>query len=155
MLLRGPGNAALLAFLTWTAVLVATYGGFALYNRLDKKTRIWLYSGLQLARSAAFAALVPVSLVGSVAIGAHVLAKWVPYYIYRVGGNDWPEDSHFMTRLMFFVVLCLLEGMATGFASLWTLSAAALLAWNVFRARHDLLATFSAASRLNDSKRPR
>jgi hypothetical protein len=155
VLLRGPGSAAVVAFLTWTAVLLTTCGGFALYNRFDKKTRIWLYSGLQLARSAAFIALVPVTVVGAIAIGAHVLAKWVPYYIYRVGGRDWPEDSHFMTRLMFFVVLCLLEGIATGFASVWGLSMLALLAWNVFRARHDLLATFSTATRLDSTDRSR
>ena len=149
VLLRGTGRTAGLAFLEWTAVLVATYGGFAAYNRLDKKSRIWLYSLLQLARSAAFVVLVPISSVGAMAIGAHVFAKWVPYYIYRVGGNDWPADSHFMTRLMCFVLLAVLLGVAAGFSSLWTWSAAALLAWNVFRARHDLLATFVAAHRLN------
>jgi hypothetical protein len=147
LLLRGATPAAWPMFLKWTAVLIATYAGFAAYNRLDKKTRIWLYSGLQLARSAAFAVLVPVTLVGAAAIGAHVFAKWVPYYIYRVGGN-WPPDSHFMTRLMCYVLLSVLVGLAAGFASVWTWTAAALLAWNVFRARRDLLASFTAANRL-------
>jgi hypothetical protein len=153
VLLRGTTRAAGLAFLEWTAVLVTTYCAFAAYNRLDKKSRIWLYSGLQLARSAAFVALVPISLLGAMAIGAHVFAKWVPYYIYRVGGNDWPADSHFMTRLMCFVLLAILAGVVAGFASLWTWPAAALLAWNVFRARRDLHATFAAAHRLNPHSR--
>jgi len=148
LLLSGATSAAGPMFLGWTVALIATYGGFAAYNRLDKKTRIWLYSGLQLARSAAFAVLVPVTLLGAVAIGAHVFSKWVPYYIYRVGGNDWPSDSHFMTRLMCFVLLSVLTGLALGFATLWTWTAAALLAWNVFRARHELLAMFTAANRL-------
>lgn len=149
LLLHGRSTAALMAFAIWTAVLVASYGAFAFYNRLDKKTRIWLYAGLQLARSAAFIALVPITMIGSVAIGAHVLAKWVPYYIYRVGGNAWPDDSHFMTRLMFFVLLASLEGIAVGFGSLWNLTAAALLLWNVFRARHELVALFTSATRLD------
>jgi hypothetical protein len=148
LLLRGASAAALPLFFEWTVVLIATYTGFCAYNRLDKRTRIWLYSGLQLARSAAFAVLVPVTLVGAVAIGAHVFSKWVPYYIYRVGGNDWPPDSHFMTRLMCFVVLSVAVGLAAGFTSWWSWSAVALLAWNVFRARRDLLATFSTANRL-------
>lgn len=154
LLLRGVSAAAWPSFLQWTTVLIATHGAFAAYNRIDKKTRIWLYSGLQLARSAAFAVLVPVTLVGAAAIGAHVFAKWVPYYIYRVGGKDWPPDTHFMTRLMCFVLLALLVGLASGFASLWSGSAAALLAWNVLRARRDLLSAFTAANRLTPREPP-
>ncbi len=148
-ILRGLGRDALAGVGIWSAVLVATYGAFALYNRFDKSTRVWLYSGLQLARSAAFAALVPINLIGSIAIGAHVLAKWVPYYIYRAAGKVWPDAPHFMTRLLFFVVLTVLIGFATGFASLLTWSTAALLAWNLLRARHELLATVRTAPRLD------
>jgi hypothetical protein len=152
-ILRGFGRDAAVGLGVWSGVLVATYGAFALYNRFDKTTRIWLYSGLQVARSAAFVALVPVNLIGAIAIGAHVLAKWVPYYIYRAAGKVWPDAPHFMTRLLFFVVLTVLISFATGFASLWTWSTAALLSWNVLRARHELGATFRNAARL-DKQRP-
>jgi hypothetical protein len=151
--LRGVGSQALVGFGIWTGVLVATYGAFALYNRLDKATRIWLYSCLQLARSAAFAALVPINLVGAIAIGAHVLAKWVPYYIYRAAGRAWPDAPHFMTRLLFFLVLTVLIAVATGIATFWTWSTAALLVWNLFRARRELVVTFRNAVRL-DRQRP-
>jgi hypothetical protein len=106
-----------------------------------------------LARSAAFAVLVPITLVGAAAIGAHVFAKWVPYYVYRVGGKDWPADSHFLTRLMCFLLLCVLVGLATGFGALWSWTAAALLAWNVFRARQDLLTMLASAERLKPLER--
>ena len=148
-ILRGTGRDAFTGFGIWCAVLVATYAAFALYNRFDKTTRIWLYSCLQIARSAAFVALVPISVIGAIAIGAHVLAKWVPYYIYRAAGKDWPDAPHFMTRLLFFVVLTVLMVFATGIATFWTWSTAALLAWNLFRARHELLATFRTAVRLD------
>lgn len=151
-ILRGFGRDAIAGFGAWSAVLVATYGAFALYNRFDKTTRIWLYSGLQVARSAAFVALVPINLIGAIAIGAHVLAKWVPYYIYRAAGKVWPDAPHFMTRLLFFVVLTVLIAVATGFTSLWTWSTAALLAWNLLRARHELAATFRTAARLDKQK---
>jgi hypothetical protein len=148
-ILHGFGRDAVAAFGVWGAVLLATYGAFASYNRVDKSTRVWLYSGLQVARSAAFVALVPINLIGAIAIGAHVLAKWVPYYIYRAAGKVWPDAPHFMTRLLFFVVLTVLIAFALGFSSVWTWSTAALLAWNVFRARHELLTMLLTASRLD------
>lgn len=148
-ILRGVGSEAVAGFGIWSAVLVATYGAFALYNRFDKTTRVWLYSCLQLARSAAFVALVPITLIGAIAIGAHVLAKWVPYYIYRAAGKAWPAASHFMTRLLFFAVLTLLIAFAIGIGPLWTWSTAALLAWNLFRARADLVLVVRKAVRLD------
>ncbi len=148
-ILRGVGRDALIGLGIWCAVLGVTYGAFALYNRFDKTTRIWLYSCLQIARSAAFVALVPINLIGAIAIGAHVLAKWVPYYIYRAAGKVWPDAPHFMTRLLFFMVLTVVIAFATGIAAFWTWSTAALLAWNLFRARHELLATLRTAVRLD------
>ncbi|MBC7982782.1 MAG: hypothetical protein H7Y02_02900 [Candidatus Obscuribacterales bacterium] len=153
LLLRSSTGAEAYDFLKWLAVLVATYGGFAFYNRFDKATRIWCYSGLQFARGAAFVALVPITLIGAIAVGAHVLAKWVPYYIYRLGGKDWPSASHFVTRLLFFMILTVLVGLASGFSAIWGWSFAALLAWNVFRARHELSATLAAAKRLDTPPR--
>ncbi|HTE42395.1 MAG TPA: hypothetical protein VK629_16350 [Steroidobacteraceae bacterium] len=153
VLLRGLTPAAVLGLVGWIGILLMTAGAFALYNRFDKNTRIWWYCGLQLARSAAFVVLVPIHLVGAMAIGAHVLAKWIPYYIYRVGGKSWPESSHFMTRLLFFVLLSILVGFASGFSALWSWSAAALLAWNVYRARTDLLAVLLDARRLDRDPR--
>ncbi len=149
VILRGLGSEAVAGFGIWGAVLLATYGAFALYNRFDKATRVWLYSCLQLARSAAFVALVPINLIGAIAIGAHVLAKWVPYYIYRAAGKVWPDAPHFMTRLLFFAVLTVLIALATGIGAVWTWSTAALLAWNLFRARHELVATLRNAVRLD------
>ena len=148
-ILRGVGRDAVIGFGVWCVVLAATYGAFALYNRFDKTTRIWLYSCLQMARSGAFVVVVPINLIGAIAIGAHVLAKWVPYYIYRAAGKVWPEAPHFMTRLLFFAVLTVVIGLATGVDALWTWSTAALLGWNLFRARHELLATSQAAVRLD------
>ena len=153
--LRGVGIEAVVGFGVWAGVLAATYGAFALYNRFDKATRVWLYSCLQLARSAAFVVLVPISLIGAIAIGAHVLAKWVPYYIYRAAGKVWPDAPIFMTRLLFFLVLIVLIAVATGIATFWTWSTAALLAWNLLRARHEVLLTLRNAVRLDKQRAPR
>lgn len=149
MALRWPMTPAPTEFALWALVLTATHGWFAMYNRFDKATRVWLFIGLQLARSAAFIVIVPVGAIGALALAAHVLAKWVPYYIYRLGGNDWPEAPFHLIRLLFFVVLALMLGLAGGISSLLDWTTLALLTWNIFRARQELVTAFSTATRID------
>jgi hypothetical protein len=149
--LRGVNLHGLYAFGAWMAVLLATYATFLIYNRRDKQTRIWLYAALQLARGAAFIAVVSISVIGAVAIGAHVLSKWVPYYVRRQSGQGWPKGVHFLPRLLFFVLLSLLLAFATGYSVLLSASAALLLAWNVFRARHELTAALRSSTRTSEA----
>lgn len=149
VLLRWPGNPVPADFAVWAAVLLATYGWFMLYNRFDKGTRIWMFAGLQFARSTAFVALVPIGPIGAVALGAHILAKWVPYCVYRLGGKDWPEAPFHLIRLLFFVVLALLLELSQGLSALLSGTALALLAWNLFRARKELATALTAAKRLD------
>ncbi len=151
VMLRGADLRGLYAFGAWVAVLLATYGTFLVYNRLDKLTRVWLYAGLQLARGAAIVAVVPISVIGAVAIGANVLSKWVPYYVHRHSGKGWPTGLHFLPRLLFFVLLSVLLAFATGPAVLLSWSAALLLGWNVFRARHELTAAWRTGARTGES----
>jgi hypothetical protein len=149
VILRWPVTPLMTDYATWAAVLLATYGWFALYNRFDKASRVWMFAGLQFARSAAFVALVPIGFIGMAALGAHVLAKWVPYYIYRLAGKEWPEAPFHLIRLLFFVVLALLLGFTNGFATLWSGTALALLSWNLYRARQELTTALTAAKRLD------
>jgi hypothetical protein len=149
LLLRYPNAPQPLDAAKWIAVLLASHGWFRLYNRFDKTTRSWMYAGLQLARGAAFAVLVPVTLIGTVALGAHIVSRWVPYYVYRVGRKEWPDAPADFIRLLFFVVLSLLFGIALGFSVLVSWTALALFAWNLFRARQGLRDVFSTATRLD------
>ncbi|HUR40008.1 MAG TPA: HAD family hydrolase [Verrucomicrobiae bacterium] len=149
LLLRAPGLPTLADGATWIGVLLATHGWFRLYNRVDKLSRVWLYAGLQFARSAAFMVLVPVAAIGGVAIGAHVLAKWLPYYVYRFGGAAWPQAPLALTRLLFFAVLALLLALTLGPGVLLNITTAALLAWNLWRGRTDLRAAVLRARRLD------
>jgi hypothetical protein len=147
--LRWQTGATALDLMAWAAVLLATHGWFTLYNRFDKGTRVWLFAGLQFARSAAFVALVPISPIGAAALGAHVLAKWVPYYVYRLVGKAWPEAPFHLTRLLFFAVLAALLAFTNGVSSILNASAAALLVWNLYRARQELATACAAARRLD------
>jgi hypothetical protein len=154
VLLRWPVAPVPADFAAWATVLLATHGWFTMYNRFDKGTRVWMFAGLQFARSAAFVALVPIVPIGAAALGAHVLAKWVPYYVYRLGGKEWPEAPFHLIRLLFFVALALLLGFSQGFPALWNWTALALLAWNVFRARQELAAALTTAERLDRTGNP-
>lgn len=149
VLLRWPAQVDVVDLGMWMLVLLATHGWFLLYNRFDKISRIWLFCGLQFARSAAFVVLVPIVPIGAAALGAHILAKWVPYYVYRLGGKDWPDTPFHLTRLMFFLVLALLLAIAEGLSSVITWTGAALLGWNLYRARQELKAAFGTATRLD------
>jgi hypothetical protein len=149
VLLRWPQAPLPSDYISWALVLLALHGWYLLYNRLDKATRVWMFAGLQFARSAAFVAIVPVSPIGAGALAAHTLARWVPYYIYRLGGKDWPKTPFYLVRLLFFVVLAVLLGMTQGFVSLLTGTALALLVWNVYRARKELAAMLKTIKRLD------
>jgi hypothetical protein len=138
-LLRWPGAPLYRDILAWTALLLLTCGVFRLYNRTDKQTRVWLYAVLQVLRTAAIVVVVPVMLVGMMALAAHALARWVPYYIYRLTGSHWRGGDVGMSRLLFFVVLCVLLAAVEGSAPLWSITALALLLWLVFKARRELI----------------
>jgi hypothetical protein len=137
-LLDKPDGLRLRDVAAWTCVLLGTHFGFWVYNRCDKRSRIWLYPALQFARGASFTVLVPIDLPASLALGAHVLARWVPYYVYRTSGNDWPKVPFFLVRLVFYGLLWIMLAITQNFESLLTLTALVLLLWNLFRARKEL-----------------
>lgn len=114
----------------WAAALLGTHFGVPLCNRLDKRTRVWLFADLRFARSAAFVALVPIVPAGALALGAHVLACWVPCHVYRLGGKAGPGAP------------------LHGAAPLVDPRALALPGGNLFRACQAPAAAWSSAARL-------
>lgn len=152
LLIHGAEKAPMLLLqdaLLWAAVLVGTYNWFLLYNRHDKTTRVWLFPGLHFARSASFALMVEIGPVGAVALAAHVIARWMPYYLYRHADNGWPDTSLALARLLFFTIGILLLAMAQGPELLLTAPAIALIGWNLYRARQDLQEVFRNARRID------
>lgn len=148
-LLNKPGELSPRDVAAWTGVLLGTHFGFRLFNRLDKSSRIWMYPALQLARSASFTVLVPVGLPASLAIGAHVIARWVPYYIYRTREKDWPETPFFLMRLLFYSLLWIILAFTQNFAALLTPTALLLLLWNLYRARKELRQMLAGIHRID------
>ncbi|MEJ1963999.1 MAG: HAD family hydrolase [Gammaproteobacteria bacterium] len=149
-LLRGP-NLQIQAFAIytggWMLLLAALYASFRAYNRVDKSTRTWLFAVLQLARSAGFVVVVPVRAVAAIGLGANVLARWVPYYVYRIAPGKWPDIPVKLIRLVFFVVLAALLGVAEGFSSLVSWTTLLIVGWMVYRARGDIRAALKQIRR--------
>lgn len=128
-----------IGFLKWEITLVCVFSIFSLYNRIDKSTRVWLFAALQLARSAAFLVLVPVPSIGAMGLAALALARWVPYYMYRLANGKWPDLQPNLLRLLFFLVLAAILAASGGAEAILNYTAAATLIWNVFRARSELI----------------
>ena len=139
--------------MAWTGVLLGTRLCFWIYNRIDKSSRVWLYPALQLARSASFAVLVTIDAPASLALGANVIARWVPYYRYRSGTQVWPEMPVFLMRLLFFTILCAVSA-TQNIASILTPTALLLLSWNLFRARRELLQVLTGLHRIERTGPP-
>lgn len=138
----------------WLGVLVFTYATFKLYNRLDKTTRVWLYSLLQLARAAALMVIVPVPTIGAAGLAALALSRWVPYHLYRLGGGRWPKTPPFLVRLMFFVILGATLAMAEGLHILLNWTAAGVGLWTLIRARSELIPALTGMRLLRRTAAP-
>ncbi len=149
LVIRPTEQGFLIDYGQWGATLVGTYLCFKLYNRLDKTTRVWLYPVLQFARSAAFVVVVPITAIGAVAVSAHVVSRWVPYHLYRLGATRWPSAQPGMIRLVAFLVLAILMGAALGPKAYLNWTALALLAWMVYGVRREIVGVLRSAQRLD------
>jgi hypothetical protein len=72
------------------------------------------------------------------ALSSHGLARWVPYYLFRSTGGTWQNDATGPARLLFFLLLLGLNGAAFGWQAVGTPTTLAIVAWFVFKARHEL-----------------
>lgn len=96
------------------------------------------------------------TLVGTAAVIAHALARWVPYFAYRYAGKDWPAAPKAFMRLWLFLLLLvpLLEGFGR---QLFRDNATfvVLLLWIAYRARKELVDVAHAARRIDRPGSPR
>lgn len=88
----------------WTATLASTRLLYSMYNYLDEQTRVWLYPLLQFSKYIGFILLTPISLVGIALLLAQVFIEWIPYMIYRCGG-DRSLLKRQILRLFVFLIL--------------------------------------------------
>ena len=145
--IRYPQSASAMDFAKWGIVLVSTFSCFALYNRVDKATRVWLYWLLQLARLAAPLALLPALPAVTAGLGADLLSRWLPYQQYRSEGR-WPKDDFTATRLLMFVMLGIVLAITSGTSAIVNWTGLGFFLWMIYPARHSLKSMATSVSRI-------
>lgn len=146
--LRLPSGPTALDFGLWAVALSATYLTYLVYNRVDKRTRIYLFPLLQLARASVFAFLVPITAIAGLAIVTHVFVRWVKYYVYRVGGS-WPSLDVSAIQILLFVMGAIVLARAGEWGDLITPTVLGLLLWHLFLARKELPRILRSAHRID------
>ncbi len=126
--------AGLLAYLAVTRLC------YALYNRIDPKSRAFIYPLLQAAKGVALAAFLPLAPAGFLLLAAILLVRQVRYVAYRYGKTrealKIPVNLYVLTCYLF---LCLLLTPLAPIGSPWFWPTAALIVfWHLQRARHEL-----------------
>jgi hypothetical protein len=143
----------LISFVEWILLLCFTRSIYYYYNRIDKKTRVWLYLILQLCREASFMLVVPVGVVGVMACSAQIVSRWQQYFIYRgIGAFDistWPEIQFRTIRLFLFILLAGALEISEQRINLWAWPTAAIVVWCAFLARREVLAIIWGAHRID------
>ncbi|PZU56964.1 MAG: hypothetical protein DI547_14840 [Sphingobium sp.] len=85
---------------------------FLWFNALSPKLRIVPMLVLQVERTLGYALLFAIDTAGAILCVAHAIGRWVPYVIYRFGGQraDFPAHiATFIVFLMFFPIAILTD----------------------------------------------
>lgn len=131
-------SAAMVA--VYLAMLVGVRVAFHLFNYRPKTQRVWVFPWLHLGRNFAFVPLISVTPLGATLLLANVLARTVPYSIYRLtkvkSWQNYPEATLRTGIVMAFGALLFYSQPAITLGHL--LEAAAITVWCLYRARNEL-----------------
>ncbi|MEM9682828.1 MAG: hypothetical protein AAF942_06165, partial [Pseudomonadota bacterium] len=138
----GGGGALFFAlFAGWIALLAFTRALFAVFNRINEKSRTIFYLPLQLCKGALAVIVLglPVHLAGLALLVALPIARWIPYLIYRhTGDRSSLPDQRFYRLLITLTFAAIFPFVATG--GQWsTFGAVAVVVWCVLTARKNIL----------------
>ena len=113
---------------------------YALYNRVDTNTRVFLYPLMQIAKGIGLAAILPVAPAGFMLLLSVVLVRQMRYVAYRATqmreALTIPVNLHV---LICFLLLCAVAVALTGAAppSFWTVAVLVTI-WHLQRSRRPL-----------------
>lgn len=123
----------------WMGVLAITRLIYSAYNYIDEKTRIWLYPLLQMTKYFGFLVVTGTNIVGFLLLVSQLFVDWIPYVIYRCGGDRHRFEEQIL-RLVIFLLLTV--GLAITEGSIaWVMTAqfAVVLGWLLVRSRPQVL----------------
>jgi phosphoserine phosphatase len=123
----------------WLALLVTVRWTYRIYNLIDVDSRVWLYPVLQCYKGFGFLLVSATNLVGVMLFTSYVVGRWVPYLIYRRGGDrkQFPEQLLRCTLFVLFLSAVLLGTGEISTIGHW--QTVVILAWVMFRARYQFL----------------
>ncbi len=122
----------------WFGILGFTRLTYVAYNYLDEQTRIWIYPILQYCKYFSILVVVSINLVGTVLMFVQTLLDWVPYIIYRCGGQR-SEMQTQLFRVYLFVFLCLAIAVSLrDFSIIATTQFTFILVWALIRCHQEL-----------------
>lgn len=148
-----PGQLGIKAGL-WLVVLLAVRLTYRIYNFIDVPSRLWLYPVLQVYKCFGFLLVTATNIVGSISFAAYVLARWIPYLIYRRGGGDrynFPEQLMRCIFFLFFLSTILIGTKQVSLFLNW--QTGIILGYLIFRARHQILEQIQQVKWLNANSR--
>jgi hypothetical protein len=127
----------------WGLVLVATRGLFALFNRIDERSRVFLYLPLQAMKGVGVVCILalPVTIAGVALLIAQPIARWLPYVAYRTSGV-WRQAPDRLYRLILLVVVfaAMLPFVQWATTPLWPIGL--IFGWCFLHARQDIRAAW-------------
>lgn len=129
----------------WLCILLSTRLTYVAYNYLDEQTRIWIYPILQVWKFFGFLAVSVSNLIGVILLFSQLLVEWIPYSIYRCGGNrrQFKEQTF---RLLIYIFLCLAIAIGMHDGSLLTNPQfAIILIWAILRSKSELIGLWNNA----------
>jgi hypothetical protein len=112
---------------------------FAWFNRIQVKGRIVPMLFLQLARTTGYIFLFSTSLAGELLCVSLAFSKWIPYLVYRFGGDRVGFPSHFVSFILFTTfMLVFAYGNNIYFSRLFDTQAIIIFIYLLLRAAKDI-----------------
>lgn len=124
---------------------------FRWQNVIAPRGRILPMLGLQVGRTLGYALVLPTSIVGALLCTVHGVARWLPYVIYRFGGDRRGVPNH-LNAFMLFLLAVGAVAIGGGLEALLSVQALLVLTYLALRAAKDLWSFRGQLERLQPAK---
>ncbi len=153
LMVQGPAQIAL-SLVIWLVTLLLLRLTYWVYNYIDEQTRVWIYPVLQIFKYASFLLLTPGNLVVVLYFSSQVIARWIPYLIYRNSQLEtFPNFPIQWARFVSFLFLLLPLLCTEKIEAVVTWQTLILLGISLYRAKGESLKLFQNTTFLSNAFR--